>query len=293
MLRSVLGGLVAAVAFIASPAMAQSIPTCKDIALTAPAAGKNFTGTRPIFFSWSGEPVGTASRDLHLASLDGSEVVIPIDGRFSDTVKVNMTGDLAWVVLFRDAAGDPLCTTVAGLLTKGTAGGNAAFSQNSLSSAGSANGRVSVFMNNGRLVIVLQNSPYTGAYSKLVASSDYDGTNEDLMGATGLEIHGNNVRNVVTGSPRDDLIWLYDGDDMAEGGAGDDILVGGAGNDLLTDIAPANIADRDVIYWGPGINNVVDIDDGDSLDTVIVGTGFGFIAVDTFSEGANGGPDQP
>src|SRR5688500_15587679 len=97
--------LVAVAAAAASlPAFSHSLPTC-SIQPVAPVSGSHFIGTRPIMFIWSGEPAGTASRELHLASLDGSETVIPLEGRFSDTVRVKMTSDLAWVVVFLDAEG--------------------------------------------------------------------------------------------------------------------------------------------------------------------------------------------
>jgi hypothetical protein len=283
-----------AAAFLSFPASAQSLPVCV-VDLVAPAQGAHFLGSRPIYFQWSGEPAGTASRELHLAGLDGSETVIALDGRFSDTVKVKMTGDLAWVVVFLDAAGNPLCTTPAGLLTKGAGGGNVALSNDSLSGQAGGPGavaaaKVSVFMNNGRLVIVLQNSPYAGAYTKLVASDNYNATNEDLMGASGIEFHGNNLSNLVTGSPGGDLIFLYDGNDTAEGGAGDDILVGGAGNDALKDVAGGG--DADTLYGGPGADDM-QIVDGDTNDAAYGGTD-----LDTGS--ANGsdileqdGPDGP
>lgn len=227
-----------AAGFLSFPASAQSLPVCA-VDLVAPAQGAHFLGSRPIFFQWSGQPAGTASRELHLAGLDGSETVIPLDGRFSDTVKVKMTGDLAWVVVFLDAAGNPLCTTPAGLLAKGAGGGKVVLSTNSLSGQAGGPGataaaKVSVFMNNGRLVIVLQNSPYTGAYTRLVAADNYDATNEDLQGASGLEVHGNNAVNFITGSPGADLIYGYGAADYIIPGAGADIIymgnsVGGAG----------------------------------------------------------------
>ncbi len=224
------------------------------------------------------------SRELHLAALDGSEVVIPLDGRFSDTVKVNMNGDLGWAVVFKDADGKVLCTSPAGLIAAGAGGG-----QNAGGSAGSLSGTVAgtapgatppaaaapkpvVFMKDGRLVIVLQSSPYTGPYTKLVAADNYDMTTEDLMGAAGVEFHGNNLANKVIGSPGNDLIWLYDGNDQAEGGAGDDILVGGEGDDKLTDIAPFGGTDADTLYGGPG-NDDQNTADSDNLDLIYTGSG--------------------
>ncbi len=79
-------------------------------------------------------------------------------------------------------------------------------------------------MNNGRLVIVLQNSPYTGAYTKLVNSDSYDGSAEDLQGSDGLEIHGNDQSNFLIGSAKSDLIYGYGAADLLNGGAGKDEL---------------------------------------------------------------------
>jgi Ca2+-binding RTX toxin-like protein len=277
-----LGLAVAAFAAVVVPSFSLAADRlCTDIALLSPAAGQHFIGTRPIHFSWSGEPKGTVTRELHLATLHGAEVVTPLDGRFSDTVKVKMTGDLAWAVVFKDADGKVLCASPAGLIAAGAGGG---------SSAGAGGGSLSdtvagatppapapkpaVFMKDGRLVIVLQNSPYTGPYTKLVNANGYNMTNEDLMGASGVEFHGNNVRNEVIGSPGNDLIWLYDGNDQAEGGAGDDILVGGEGDDKLTDINPFRGIDVDALYGGPGDDdlNTVDFDISDSIYT---GSGVG------------------
>lgn len=210
-----------------SPAFSQSMPVCTGAAPLAPADGSHFIGTRPIMFQWSGEPKGTASRELHLAALDGTETVVPLDGRYSDTVKVKMTGDLAWVVVFLDAEGQPICVTPAGLLSKGPGGGKVTLAGDSLSgqSAGAgAPAKVSVYMNNGRLVIVLQNSPYTGPYTKLVAADEYDGRTEDLQGASGLEIHGNNQKNKIYGSAGPDLIFAYGDSDFVNPQAGIDVL---------------------------------------------------------------------
>ncbi len=226
------------------------------------------------------------TRELRLAALDGSEVVIPLGGRFSDTVKVNMNGDLAWAVVFKDANGKVLCSSPIGLLAAGAGGGqNAGGSASSLSGtvAGVAPATVPAappprlvagFTNNGRLVIVLQNSPYTGQYAKLVEADNYDITAADVAGVSGVELHGNNVANKVTGSPKNDLIWLYGGNDEAEGGAGDDILVGGEGEDTLTDRAPIGGNDTDTLYGGPGRDNL-NVADSDDDDFAYLGSGGG------------------
>ena len=287
-----LGLAVAAIAALVVPSVSYAADrVCSSIQLPSPAQGQHFIGSRPIHFSWSGEPIGTVTRELHLAALDGSETVIPLDGRFSDTVKVKITGDLAWAVVFKNADGKVLCSSPIGLIAAGSGGG-----KNAGGVGGSLSGTVAgvtatpkpvVFMNNGRLVIVLQNSPYTGPYTKLVNANDYNMSNEDLMGAAGVEFHGNNVDNMVTGSPGNDLIWLYDGNDRAEGGAGDDVIIGGNGNDFLTDVSPADIRDKDVIYGGPGDDRIWVADD-DGIDTIFTGAGDG----STFRDGLVDGLDD-
>jgi hypothetical protein len=308
-----LGLAVAAFAAFVVPSVSYAADrVCSSIQLLSPSQGQHFIGTRPIHFSWSGEPIGTVTRELHLAALDGSEVVIPLDGRFSDTVKVKMTGDLAWAVVFKDADGKVLCSSPIGLIAAGAGGGSSA-STGGGSLSGTVAGvtpaapaasaavvapprLVAGFTNNGRLVIVLQNSPYTGQYAKLVEADNYDITPADVVGVSGVELHGNNVANKVTGSPKNDLIWLYGGNDEAEGGAGDDILVGGADNDTLTDVTPANVADTDTLYGGPG-NNSMNTRDGDYLDNSYLGSGGGSGNYDDFTfgriEGNFGGPDAP
>ncbi len=298
-----LGLAVAALAAVFVPSVSYAADrVCSSIQLLSPASGQHFIGTRPIHFSWSGEPIGTVTRELHLAALDGTDVVTPLDRRFSDTVKVKMTGDLGWAVVFKDADGKVLCTSPAGIIAAGSGGGSSARADGgSLSStvagvtpaapAKPVDPRLVVgFTNNGRLVIVLQNTPYTGQYSKLVAADDYNMTAENLMGADGVEFHGNNVRNVVTGSQGKDLIFLYDGADVAVGGRGDDIIVGGNGDDNLSDPL---LGDRDILYGGSG-NDVMDTIDGDNNDFVFGGSGDDrltfFFDADVYDAG---GPEAP
>ena len=264
--------------------MAQHIPICGDIALIAPAQGKNFTGTRPIFFNWSGEPVGTASRELHLAALDGSETVIPLEGRFSDTVTVKVSGDLAWAVYFRDANGNLLCATYPGLLVKGTRGGSSlAANAASLSSSGPGappppSRLVAGFTNDGRLVIMMEGSPYTGQYARLVQGNNYDGTNEDLMGAVGLEIHGNNNNNVIVGSNGSDEIRPYRGNDEIDGGPGDDTTYLQGGAKIIRDPASGDV---DRYYVKGDVQLTGSMADGDALDQLYFELGTsGLVTVD-------------
>lgn len=286
---------------LSTPSLAaMNVPTCSGISPVMPTNGAHFFGTRPVHFVWSGEPVGTVSRELHIATLDGPEQVFDLDGRFSDTVNIRVAkGATAWAIVFRDKNGKALCSSVPGLMNGGFGGGIVANGATSLSSNSSNSYSapstpttptppVSIYMKDGRLVIVLRDTPYTGQYTKRIDSDDYDGTSEDLLGASGLEIHGNNVRNVVTGSPGNDIIWLYDGNDVAEGGAGDDVLVGGNGDDTLTDLTPSNVNDTDTLYGGPG-DDYLRVVDGDVLDQVYGGDGFDamvFDGGDTFNSSA-------
>ena len=222
-------GLAAAAAVFLPSLAAAADRECSGIQLLAPSAGAHFFGQRPIMFQWSGEPVGTETRELRLAGLDGSEIVVPLDGRFSDTVKVKMDGDMGWIIVFKDVDGNVLCTSPAGLIQAGAGGGNASASGGSSLSTAVAGATpppttAAVFMNNGRLVIVLQNSPYTGEYTKLVASNDYDGRTEDLQGSIGLEIHGNDAVNKIFGSSLSDLIYSYDSPDFVNPGPGKDTV---------------------------------------------------------------------
>jgi hypothetical protein len=282
-----LGLAVAAFAAFVVPSVSYAADrVCSDIALLSPSQGQHFIGTRPIHFSWSGEPIGTVTRELHLAALDGSEVVIPLDGRFSDTVKVKMTGDLGWAVVFKDADGKVLCTSPAGLIAAGSGGGSAAGA-----SGGSLSGTVAaatpaappkpaVFMNNGRLVIVLQNSPYTGAYTRLVSSNDYDGRTEPLEGAIGLEIHGNDANNALYGSNGPDLIYGYGAGDYVVPGTGQDsIYMGGPPNTLEGDAWYTRDGEPDLIVIEPGIGAAVPA--FNAADSTYNGKPVGLDAVET------------
>jgi ribosomal protein S27E len=295
-----LGLAMAALAAVLLPSVspAASAPVCSGIALLSPASGQHFIGTRPIHFSWSGEPAGTASRDLHLAALDGSEVVTPLDGRFSDTVKVKMAGDLGWAVVFKDAKGRVLCNSPAGLIAAGSGGGKAAISGGASLSTAVAGAAplpprlVVGFTNNGRLVIVLQNTPYTGQYSKLVPSDNYDGTNEDLMGAVGIELYANNADNIIMGSPGNDIIRLYAGTDSIDGGGGDDTTYLGPGKKIVSDPAP-NDVDQ---YFAPaGAIISGSLVDNDALDSIfyVENTVVGGVVVDDVSEGFKPVPSVP
>ncbi|MFY8032592.1 MAG: hypothetical protein ACOVO5_12235 [Devosia sp.] len=264
------GGVLAAVAAVLVPSLSLAADrVCTNIALLSPAYGQHFIGTRPIHFSWSGEPVGTATRELRLASLDGAEVVLLLDGRFSDTLKVKMTGDLGWAVVFRDGDGNVLCVSPAGLLAAGAGGGSlGSDTGTSLSSSVAGAARPAVFMKDGRLVIVLQNSPYTGPYTRLIASDNYDGTGEDLMGAIGVELYANNANNTVRGTSGNDIIHLYAGTDTTDGDPGNDDTYMGSGTKSFSDPA-GNDVDRyfvkATVTLGAGTATLVDGDASDKI----------------------------
>jgi hypothetical protein len=252
--QSTLIGLAVAFSLVAAPALAQSaIPTCQGIAQTAPADGKNFVGTRPILFSWSGEPAGTVSRQLHLATVDGEEVLVDLDGRYSDTVKVKMNGDIGWIVVFLDRKGAPICATPGSLMVRGTAGGKAVASLDSLS--GSSAG---YFLKNGRLVVVLRNSPYAGSSSIGIDSDSYNASSstQDLInsGAQGVEVHGNNQPNFIVGSAQSDLIYSYGGNDVVRGGPGRDEIHYGKATNL--DISQNADGEVDTLYFSSGLGLV-------------------------------------
>lgn len=264
-----LGGVLAAVAAVLVPSLSFAADrVCANIALLSPAYGQHFIGTRPIHFSWSGEPVGTATRELRLASLDGAEVVLPLDGRFSDTLKVKMTGDLGWAVVFRDGDGNVLCVSPAGLIAAGAGGGSLDGAPGASLSSSVAGTAPAVFMKNGRLVIVLQNSPYTGPYTRLIASDNYDGTGEDLMGAIGVELYANNANNTVRGTSGNDIIHLYAGTDTTDGGPGNDDTYAGSGTKSFSDPA-GNDVDRyflkATVTLGAGTATLVDGDASDKI----------------------------
>jgi hypothetical protein len=138
------------------------------------------------------------------------------------------------------------------------------------------------------LVVVLQNSPYTGDADIDVGSDDFDGSTVNLGTICGLEIHGSDNDNLIVGSLGDDVIFSYDGDDIIigdtmcgdaggadviDGGDGDDIIVGdttcgdGSGNDTIDGGGGSDIIVGDT-PGGDGTGNDT-IDGGDGNDIII------------------------
>lgn len=266
--NTVAAGIVLAITCLATVAGAQEVRECPDgIALLGPGSSVP-DGAIPIF-RWNGEPEGTASRQVVvIASAENQAQQVGAAGPFRGSFQL-AEGEYVWFVTFRNAAGSPICRTPVAALEVGGRIRIAGSSGLTSGDGSSFRGPMKITLNgDGRYVVVLRDSPYTGNYSERVDSDDYNGSAFNLagIGATGLEIHGSNVRNVVTGSSGSDLIILYDGNDEANGGPGDDTLHGGRGSDTITDTAGI-----DTVYAGPG-NDVTDTDDTpDDNDTVYGG----------------------
>ncbi|WP_298628298.1 Ig-like domain-containing protein [uncultured Legionella sp.] len=57
---------------------------------------------------------------------------------------------------------------------------------------------------------------------------------EHIVAAVGIELHGTDGNDILSGGNGDDLLFGMAGDDILNGGEGNDLLVGGSGNDILT-----------------------------------------------------------
>jgi Ca2+-binding RTX toxin-like protein len=68
-----------------------------------------------------------------------------------------------------------------------------------------------------------------------LAAYSLTGLVENLTGlsASGQELAGNSLDNIITGAAGNDTLRGFDGNDTLIGGGGNDLLVGGAGNDVL------------------------------------------------------------
>lgn len=261
---------IAALSLLTSAASAATIRECPaGVELIRPAAQVSL-GANPSF-RWKGEPAGTASREVAVFDGEGRAVIVGRASAFRVAFDLDTPGAYGWFVTFRDARGNPICRSATGSLQVVRDKPVVTFATN----GPPAPVVVGVYMDaKGRYVIVLKDSPYTGPRSAEISADDYDFTNYALGSAIGLVIHANNRPNNITGSPGHDLIWLYGGDDVAEGGAGNDVLLGGDGDDTLTDISPAGVNDIDRLYGGPGGDSLMAWD-GDALDTVDPGSAAG------------------
>ena len=83
-----------------------------------------------------------------------------------------------------------------------------------------------------------------------------------------LDITGNNLANVITGTSEDDYIYGEDGGDKIFGGEGNDSLWGGAGNDTLTGDSGSDVF---IFYDGDGSDRIRDYESG--VDTVMIMSG--------------------
>jgi Ca2+-binding RTX toxin-like protein len=142
------------------------------------------------------------------------------------------------------------------------------------------------------LVVVLQNSPYTGNGDINVGSDDFDSSTANLGKICGLEIHGNDNDNFIVGSMGNDVIYGYDGDDDIVGdttcgdASGNDMIDGGDGDDIIVgDTTCGNGSGNDTINGGDGDDLIIGdsaTGDGSGNDTLDGGDGADFIIGDTF-----------
>lgn len=266
------------------PAAAQQVPLCgSDVPILGPPAAVP-THSVPSF-RWSAEPGGTAWRELVITST--TDPALSRLGRveaFGAQVRLEK-GSYVWFVSFRDARGRLICRTELASIVVGVRRAN------TMASLAESSSAPTIYIDaNGRYVIVLQDSRYTGPYTERIASDNFDARNYALGPAIGLVIHGNDRRNEVWGSSGSDVIILYDGNDEAYGGAGDDEMHGGRGNDHLWDSLDGN--DVDVLYGGPD-NDRLYVNDGDDDDTAHLGGGFNNATVDGVGSNDNSTSGSP
>lgn len=228
-----------AAALVAAPVAAAEIRECSaDVKLSAPGEFVR-SGALPQF-RWTAEPVGTTTRDV---------VIFPLDDTTKQSVgkaepfKVRLVvgdGSFGWFVVFRDESGATICRSQPGTFTVG----RPTLPPGIVASLSGQGGAVfDIFMRDGRYVIVLAGSAYTGPYSYLINGNDYDGSASDH----GLEIYGNANNNVVVGSQFADLIYVMQGDDHVTGLAGQDEIH--LGTSVNFDIASTKDNELDTIYF--------------------------------------------
>jgi hypothetical protein len=146
-----------------------------------------------------------------------------------------------------------------------------------------AGATLDVVVCDGRYVVVLRNSPYADDYDLLVDDDNFDGSAFDYGTCSGLEIHGNDLANIISGGSGRDLILGYGGNDVLSGGDGRDRIRGGDGADTINgdggnDILNGN-GGADTINGGQGADEI----DGDGGNDILNGNG----GNDTI-EGGNG-----
>jgi Ca2+-binding RTX toxin-like protein len=148
------------------------------------------------------------------------------------------------------------------------------------------------------LVVVLQNSPYTGSADINVGSDDFDTSMVNLGTICGLEIHGNDNDNFIIGSMGSDVIYGYGGDDDIIGdttcgdAGGNDVIDGGDGDDIIIgDTMCGNGSGDDTINGGDGDDIIVGDaigGDGAGNDNIDAGDGNDLIVGDTLSGDGTG-----
>lgn len=115
-------------------------------------------------------------------------------------------------------------------------------------------------------IVVLNGSPYTGAYNIFVNNDNYTGTDCPEL------IYGNNNANILLGGGGDDTIQGFGGNDTLNGQGGNDTLLGDGGDDILHgedgDDSLNGGAGNDQNYGGTGSDNV---EGGAGVDQVFGG----------------------
>src|SRR5262245_19513551 len=110
--------VAALVAAMAVPALAQDVRECSsEVQLSAPGQFVG-SGSFPLF-RWTAEPEGTASREVVIFAADNtSRQSVGEAQPFKVRLRVP-DGTFGWFVVFRDANGNPICSSAAGAFVVG------------------------------------------------------------------------------------------------------------------------------------------------------------------------------
>jgi hypothetical protein len=256
-------------------ASGETLRVCAGVKAKSPTAASILEAGRPTF-RWTAEPGTTARREVVVVTLPaGTSQTFPADRPYRlHAGKALGTGAYSWFAVFYNAEGKALCRSPLIAFSVVLAKPGHGVADNSIFGPQfTANPVVAaVIIVNNRVVIVLQNSPYTGPRDVNVAANDFDGTGYVLpTGKVGLEIHGNDLANHLTGSSGSDILFGYGGNDTLIDSTGDDTAFGGPGDDQLVDSA-ATTGDTDEWFGGPGADQGT-LSDGDGNDTIHIAAG--------------------
>lgn len=114
---------------------------------------------------------------------------------------------------------------------------------------------------------------WASQYSDVIRGNS---ANNYLFGADGNDrLRGRDGNDTLIGGDDPNVIYGGPGDDAIEGWWGEDIIYGGAGRDTIYgDYAP------DATYYFEGMDDAIDVADGDSGDAVDCGPGTDTVDVD-------------